>query len=243
MLNDGHSNLLASGIIDTNDNEILIEIGDKPYLLYKRKKDDGPVVTWFDGVCTFNSADPVSIRVATINEAKELLADPPGAEQLCGLWWAHKQPSGFQPPKLDDSVLKILSNPVNPLNHGYLISDCFIKSEGVYSDATQTLIPDTALLQEPLDSRSRSYLTARCLWNDTCKVVKKRLPMEYEGLTIKKDKYATSSTPDEKTGCIIRTSSGVFIQGLIKNNKDWGLQSKLDHWYKLDSKINRIDLT
>ncbi len=241
VLDDADSQLLASGVIDVNDNEMLIEIGDKPYLLYRKKIDDGTPVTW-NGINTFSELDVIPARVVTISEAKDLIKDPPGAVQLCDIWWAHKQPVGFQPPTLDEAILKVLSGPVNPLEHGYKLEDCSIYNGGNSEHAIQTLVPYPELLDALLDSRAKGYLAARDTWNEACDIVKTRVPPEYRGLSIKKSKYSMSTTTYEITGVILRTSEGVFVKGIVTNKEDWEIKQKLDSWYKLDSKINRIKL-
>ncbi len=241
VLNEADGELLASGVIDFNDNEMLIEIGDKPYLLYRKKKDDA-VVLW-EGISTFSELNTIPARAATISEAKELIKDPPGAVQLCGIWWVHKQPVEFQPPTLNESILKVLSGPVNPLEHGYKLEDCSIYAGwGDSESAIQTLVPHPELLADLLDSRAKSYLAARGVWNEACNIVKTRTPPEYRGLTVEKNKYAINATTYETPGVILRTSVGVFVKGVITNKEDWGNKQKLGSWYKLDSKINRIKL-
>ncbi|KKN92315.1 hypothetical protein LCGC14_0208060 [marine sediment metagenome] len=241
VLNEADGELLASGVIDFNDNEMLIEIGDKPYLLYRKKGVKDAVVLW-EGVNTFSELDAIPARAATISEAKELIKDPPGAVQLCGIWWAHKQPVGFQPPALDDSILKVLSGPVNPLEHGYKLEDCSIYAGGSPDCTIQTLVPYPELLDSSLDSRAKGYLDARDTWNETCNALTTRVPPEYKGLTIKKNRYSLNATRYERTGAILRTSEGVFVKGIITNKEDWDNKQKLDSWYKLDSKVNRIKL-
>jgi hypothetical protein len=237
--NDPH--LLNSGIIDFNDNEVLVEIGDTPYLLHKRKDNDNNILKWESNI-RFSVLDKIPARVATISEAKELIKDPPGAEQLCDIWWAHKQPAGFRPPTLDDVTVGALSTPVNPLDHGYTLDDCSILKGGSTGLALQTLIPDKRLQQEPHDHRATSYLAAKKCWNDACDTVRNRAPLDYKGLTIQKDKYGSLHSVEERTGRIIRIPSGVFMEGVVINKDDYDTQQRLDGWYKLDSKTTRIKL-
>lgn len=240
ILHDDNSNLLASGIIDTNDTEMLIEIGDKPYLLYKKLNGQGQLVRHSEGIPMFDAVESILTRVASISAAKELIKDPPGAEQLCGIWWGDKQPAGFQPPKLDTACSQTLSTPVNPLEHGYTLADCRILGDS--DKGIGVLVPTAELLKEPHDHRAVSYIAARKNWNDACKQVKNRAPIKYAGLTVKKNKYSYSNNITERTGYIIKTPGGVYVTGKITNEEDWNQQQRLDGWYKLNTRINRITL-
>jgi hypothetical protein len=243
VLHGDDANLLASGIIDANDTEVLIEIGDKPYLLIKKVGKDGIGFKFHGMIPRFSSCERIRTRVATIKEAKAQIQDPPGAEQLVGSWWIDRQPAGFKPKGLDESYLQILSDPVHPLNHGYTLEDCSIHQASAYDNAgIGVLLPGPELLKEPHDQRATSYLAARFKWNEACEAVKNRSPLTYDQLTVKKNKYSYRTDDTSRTGWIIRTTNGVYVRGHIKNTENWDQQARLEGWYKLNSRINRISL-
>ncbi|MBW2637102.1 MAG: hypothetical protein JRC86_06205 [Deltaproteobacteria bacterium] len=99
MMSGTDSALLNSGIVEIGPEHLLVEIGDKPFLLHKMKNEEG------DTLNRYNHIDPVSNRVATIAEAKVLTADPIGQKNICGEWWGMPQALDFMPPPIEPVVL------------------------------------------------------------------------------------------------------------------------------------------
>lgn len=246
ILSGGDANLLASGIIDIDGHDVLIELGDKPYLLHRKLKDEAPVTGWSGGcgsrwVTLFDSLDRVSTRVASVAGARELIKDPEGMEMLCEMWWVQKMADTFIPPALEDEYIKALSSPVNPLDYGYRLDDCVIVGS-LGSGATRALTPTDKLLDEPHDHRARSYITARDNWNTACEKLQNRTPLEFRGLSTKKDKYSYTTAPAERTGSIVRTSEGVYVQGKFASKENWETQQRLDNWHKLHAPSTRVKI-
>jgi hypothetical protein len=233
-------NLAASGIIDADETEVLIELGDKPYLLHKKLRDDGMVAKW-EGLTRFASLDKVPNRVATIESAQALVKDPEGMDQLCSLWWAEEQPSGFRPPDLEEQYVKVLASPVSPLAFGFRLDECGVAPAGTDDDVS-ALVPAGKTLDEPHTQRAKSYITARDTWNAACEKIKSRTPLEYEGLSTKKNRYSYHANHNDRVGMIVRTPVGVFIQGTVQNKDNWDDVTRLDKWHRLHAKLNRVKL-
>ena len=232
ILDGKDENLLKSGIIAVDDETVLIEIGDKPYLLHK--KIVGGQVMVRDGLLKFSSLDEIPKRVSSISEAQDLIKDPVGMEQLCSTWWVDRQPDNFIPPQLELKYIEVLTNPPSPLKHGYKIDECEVED--------RTFKPRTKLLLEPRDARAKSYSIALNLWIIACDKVKNRIPSEYQGLTIKKNKYSYGATAKDRVGEIVSTEQGVFVRGEVHSVENWSDTTRLDRWYKLHTKVNRIKI-
>ncbi len=241
MLDGDDANILASGIVEVGDKEILIEIGDKPYLLVKKLDTSGVGVCW-EGVLKFESADHIPKRVATITEAKELVKDPPGMDLLCSKWWIEKMADNFKPPPLSDAIVKILSQPLSPLDHGYVLGDCFIVESTHDDEEVGGLVLGRMLLKEPLDHRATSYIRARKQWQTATQLISQHTPGEYKGLTTKASRYGYSTSQEGRSGEIVRTGEGVYVRGQFRLSGNWDTVKKLDGWYRLYAMSSRIPL-
>jgi hypothetical protein len=246
ILDGDDSNLTASGIVDANEDHILIELGDKPYLLHRKKASDGSIEPFYDrehgtGVPKFSALDKLQARVATISGAQAVLKDPVGMEQLLEAWWVDKQPDSFTPPGLDAEVQETLSQPINPLAFGYTLDDCGITTSAYDEDSVGILIPTEVKLSIG-DARSKAYTLARTNWNKAVETFKNRSPVEYKGLTTKSQRYSYGGSPSTQTGTIVRSHAGVFLKGQFRSTDDWHTVQQLDGWYKLHAPLNRIKL-
>jgi hypothetical protein len=241
VLNGDDHAILDSGIIDTDDEMILIELGDKPYLLHRKLNESGNRVRW-EGQPKFEALDKIPKRVASIKEAQELVKEPTDMTQLCHAWWAEKQPDTFKPPNLEDEYIKALSKPINPLDYGFGLDDCVI-TESSYGDTKLgMLVPGATLLEAPLSQQARDYIIARDCWNLACEKVKIRTPLEYKKLSTKKSRYSYHSQSNDRVGYIVCTTAGVFIKGVVHGTENWEDKTRLDNWHRLYAQVNRIKL-
>ena len=244
VLSGNDTNLLNSGIIDANDTEMLIELGDKPYLLQKKIKD-GLVFKW-ESLTLFASLDKIDKRVASIEAARTLVMDPVGMEQLCGLFWIEKQPDTFSPPAMEEQYINVLSHPINPLDYGYKLEECGIgavvgdRADG--DTSVSVLVPNDTLLIEPYDQRAKQYMFARANWSAAVDKMKGRSPLEYKGLSTKKSRYGYGITPIKRHGRFVCTVTGVYVTGTVQRKDNWDDKVKLDGWYRLHAEINRVKL-
>ncbi len=249
VLEGDDPNLKASGVIDVEGNDVLIEIGDKPYLLHRQLKDDGtPAQGWAMSeeaslsntyITRFESLDIVSKRVASVAAARELVKDPVGMSIVCNLWWVEKMPDTFTPPPVEDKYSEALQSPINPFDHGYKIEDCStaitIADEGI-----NRIKPDAVLLNEPHDHRAKSYLAAKEVWNIACKKIHNRTPLDWKGLTSKKNRYSYSTSKEERVGYIVTTTSGVYLKGKFSSVDNWETATRLDGWHKAHTQCQKV---
>jgi hypothetical protein len=242
------NNLLASGIIDTDETRVLVEIGDRPYLLHRKLVNNGDdPVTWQSdemevGISVFETGDALPSRAASIQEATELVKDPVGMEILCKMWWVERQPNNFTPPALDQQYTDVLTQPVNPLECGFTLDECAVTEATGGGDGVKVLCPIDSVLEEPHTARAKHYIAALAKWNEALEKVASRSPVEYQGLNCKGARYSYSNTTNNKQGSIIRTPVGVYLKGKFQQSADWSVAQKLDVWYKLHTKTSRFCL-
>ncbi len=245
VLDGDDSNLIASGIIEASDTQLLIELGDKPYLLHKKLTDNGNVVRYDSdhgtGVPMFSSLDKLESRVGSIKEAQETIKDPVGMEQLLECWWVDKQTETFTPPEVTPEVRATLISTINPMDYGFKLDECSVQAPSSYDDdAMANLVPNEGIL-EAGGSNARDYKIARAKWNAAMDTFKSRTPMEYKSLTTKSQRYSYGGQ-QTATGFIVRTQEGVFLKGQFRTTEDWSVTQTLDVWYKIHSRIMRIKL-
>jgi hypothetical protein len=245
VLRADDTNLLSSGVVDVQEKEVLLEIGDKPYLLYRALTTTGAVTSgWgrIPEVATFSAINTVPKRVATVAEAKELVKDPVGMVDLCTKWWVEPMPPRFKPPGLEDTHQRALRTTINALDHGYELEDCNVTDTSYGATSVGVLVPKAKLLEEPLDSRAKSYIRAKKVWVDACEVMQGRTPVEYKGVTSAKSQYLYHSSTNERVGWIVKTTQGVFLKGKFSSKDNWEDQKTLTSWHKMYAPINRIKL-
>jgi hypothetical protein len=242
MLNGDEDNLLHSGIIEEDGKHILLEIGDTPWLCYKREMDaDAPA----SAMVRFDKAQQLPKRVQTIAEALITGKSPEGAEEISGVWWATPTSDTFTPPVLDPEIEASLEKGLNVLSFGFTPDECKVRSEGYGNDAVSILAPlgwdkiDNKGVH-PHDSRVTKFVAAHSEWEKAIKIYTERSPMEYKGIHCRKARYNSSSR--ERTGNILRSSQGVFIKGEFKNTADWTTVTTVSIWYKLHSLCHVVNM-
>ncbi len=233
MMSGKDEGLLASGIVEVNDQYALVEVGDKPFLMHRMQDDNGG---WRKG---FKWIDPVPTRVATIAEALALTSDPEGEVNVCGEWWALPQAVDFMPPVFDPEALKTMSTALNPLDYGYDMNEVYAQSIGYGSDEAYSLRPRTETLNAPYDAKAQGWMKAVIAWQQAAAAWESRSPTEYKGLSCQAKRYTTRVDP-KTDGIILRTVQGVFVQGKLRSKENWGEATTLDRWHKLTTIAKRL---
>lgn len=246
VLDDDDGNILASGIVEANDTKVLIELGDKPYLLHKKVDDNGKQVVYDaesgGGIPKFATADKLRVRVATIAEAEEQVKDPVGLEQLLSGWWIDKMPVDFKPPALLAEYVDTLHHPLDPLDFDFTIDDCGVTSTSHDGNTFRCLTPRSELIEGTPDARAREWLDAKALWDKAVEKLVARTPLEYEGLTTKSERYSYGGSSIQRTGQIVRAHDGVYLLGEFRTTAEWNETQTLTRWHKIHSTVNRIKL-
>jgi hypothetical protein len=229
--------ILSSGIIEEGPKDLLLEIGDKPYLLHRKRSSDGELEKGYYWI------DPVSKRVATIAEAQALTADPDGERNICGEWWAEAQEEGFMPPAFDPDAMKVMSAPMNPLDYGFTMDEVEVQSGGYGSDEIHRLLPKAKLLiSKTLTARSARWINDRTKWKEAADTWVKREPSEYMGLSSQVKRYTIGTCPDTR-GTILRTAKGVYVTGTLHSVSDWSAVDALGRWYKLTTVSKKLKMS
>jgi hypothetical protein len=248
VFGDADNNLLASGIIAADATKVLVEIGDRPYLLHRKLGDgNSQPETWHAedmkvGVSVFETGDTLPSRAASIQEAVDLVKDPVNMEILCKLWWVERQSDTFTPPALEQQYVDVLAQPINALEYGFSLDECAVTQASGGGDCVKVLSPLDSMLEEPQTARAKRYCSAMKQWNKALEKVASRSPVEYQGLNCKAARYNYSSSTSDKVGAIIRTPVGVYLKGKFQQSADWSVAQKLDVWYKLHMKTSRFTL-
>ena len=244
MLTGDEQAILNSGIVDVDASRILIEIGDKPFLLHREtSNDDSQTVkttTLTSGVPVYIYANQVPTRVATIQEAAEKVKDPVDERRLVGVYWAKQMEAGFVPPPFDPEYIKTLSIPLNPLDYGFTMDECIIVAVTRNSNTVHSWIPKDKVTKTVTPQVQR-WQEAVAKWDHAADAWLGRLPQAYKGITTASSKYAYS-TSEETTGEIVVTAQGVFITGIIHSQKYWDKEDTLTNWYKLTTEANQITI-
>ena len=246
IISGEEDSLINSGIIATDATHLLIEIGDKPFLLHRDIKDgDAQTVTLGttrSGCPAFAYANQVTSRVATISEALELSKDPVDERNLVSVWWAKKMEFGFTPPPFNPEDIKTLAAPLNPLDFGFEIEECKLGSISSGKQNLHVFTPKDSILKDTPPSNRVTQWTDACeKWNLAGERLYTRLPNQYKGISIASSRYMYSSS-ETTIGDIVVTSEGVFIKGTIHNSESWDKKDKLTTWYKLTIPSNQINI-
>ncbi len=244
MLTGDEDNLLHSGIVDINATQVLIEIGDKPFLLHREIKKNVPqAVALGKG---YSHANQVPKRVASIQEAQVQVKDPIGDRQLCKEWWAQEMPVGFTPSAFDPELVKVLSTALNPIDLGFSIDECNINKVSGSSHGSASIrsfIPKKKLIDaKPKTTRVQRWEEAVIKWEDASTKLLNRKPGTYKGLTVHSSRYVSLSNEDERVGTILVTTEGVYVMGEIHSKADWNMSDTLTQWFKLTQHANQINI-
>ena len=235
ILSTENVDILTSGVIDSNDTHVLIEIGDRPFLLNRMLGSDGEQIK-LHTASVFTALTKVPARCGTIEEAKLLTKEPDNLELLCDVWWVEKQPEGFRPPRIDVGVSSFLNTPPNPLNYGFSIEDCYV----IDLDKHASILVPHKDLRESNTPNAVSYRVDVEAWNDMMGKVDEWHPLEYNGITTRRSRYGYG-TEENRSGTILATPSGVYVTGVFSNKHTWSEQT-LTGWWKLCELSNRVKL-
>ncbi len=244
MLTGDEEGILNSGIVDVDLTRILIEIGDKPYLMHREVVGSDaqavsmPALT--SGVPVYSFANQVPARVGTIQEAADKVKDPVDERRLVGAWWAKAMEPGFVPPKFEQEHVKTLSVALNPIDFGFTMEECSIGSMSRNSGTIHGWVPRDNVIKAG-GSQVQRWLDAIAKWNNAADAFLGRNPQIHKGLSVAASRYAYSSS-EETSGEIVVTGTGVFITGIIHNQNNWDQNEALNHWYKLTVPANQINI-
>lgn len=244
MFKSEDGELLNSGIIDIEEGYVLIEIGDEPWLLDRQlgKEKTGYVTTPL-GCPRYTCAANVSKRVATIQEANELMKQPEGQVMIAEQWWATPMGPGFEPPELDSEHLKTLATPLNPLSYGFTVDQCYVIASMINSDITlYELVPKREHLSNATANNTISYQKARHAWSLAKEAYDGMFLSSYKGLSVLDSRYSRGPLHDGASGAIVQTGTGVYISGEIKNMEHWDHKTTNLPWHRLNNQCNRIIL-
>lgn len=244
MLTGDEEAILNSGIVDVDASRILIEIGDKPFLLHREVSEgDAQTVTMpttTGGVPVYAYANLVPARVATIQEAADKVKDPVGERRLVGAWWGQQMDDGFVPPPFEQEHIKVLAVPLNPLDYGFDTDDCKIGSMSGHGHVVHGWVLKDKTTKTATTQVNR-WLDAVTKWNNSADAYLGRSPNEYRNISVSSSRYSYASAEDT-TGSIVVTTQGVFVTGIIHNNAHWEKQDTLTRWYKLTQEANQINI-
>lgn len=245
MFKSGDNELLNSGIIEIEEGSALIEIGDEPWLLDRQlgNGNTGYVTTPL-GCPKYASAANVSKRVGTIREAHNLTKQPDGQSMIVEQWWATPMEPGFEPPGLDSSHLKTLSTPLNPLNYGFTIDQCYVIASRINSEITlYELVPKKEYLSNKTAHNTISYRKAQTEWEAAKVAYDSMYLSSYKGLSVLDSRYSRGPLHDGASGAIVQTGTGVYIRGEVKNMEHWDHKTSNLQWHRLNNQCNRIVLS
>jgi hypothetical protein len=242
ILSNSDEGLLNSGIVQINEDFCLFEIGDKPYLLKRKYLEGGAPAHITGGLPKWDTVEPISKRVATIDEARVLAQDPEGCESIANEWWARQVPK-MDVPDFDPELSKVIAAGINPADYGYEVEELMVDT--LLTDF-RFVTPLGAVIGNKADKRGVTYLAAVKRFKEACEKLQKYQPVAHEGLTIKKDRYShvssgsASPVQRETTGKIVCTTLGVFVTGHIKSSENWTVDKDCGAlWYKLEKRIER----
>ena len=236
FLRSSDTAILESGIIDLSEHHALIEFGDQPTLMCRKYMEGGAPASTSKGLPKWGSIEPLSKRVATIEEARELARDPEGCEVIAGEWFGRYVDNPGVVPKFEAELSKLLAEGVNPSDYGYEVEDLHV--EDVTGDLCLMTVKGS-VLENAADKRSISYLAAIAAHYEAAMKFRKYMPAVYDSLSIKADRYSLSASAPTISGRIVATTSGVFVKGLIKSGINHTTESQLEGWYKLEKKVKR----
>jgi hypothetical protein len=236
ILSNSDEGLLNSGIVQINEDFCLLEIGDKPYLLKRRYLEGGAPASMPGGLPKWDTVEPISQRVATIEKARVLTQDPEGCESIADEWWGRHVPA-MDVPDFDPELSKVIVAGVNPADYGYEVEELMVES---VFDGFRFVSPRGQILNNKADKRGVAYLAAVERFKEACEKHQKYQPQAYDGLSTKKDRHSYGSTDRECTGKIVCTTLGVFVTGHIKSSEHWNVDLDCGAlWYKLEKRIER----
>jgi hypothetical protein len=238
-MRDMDTAIRESGIIDMTEGHALIEFGDKPALLCREYGPGGAPATTDVSLPKWGSIEPLSKRVSTIAEAVELTKNPEGGEIIADAWYAKAVADSDVPP-FEPELTKVLAEGINPVDYGYKIEE--LQVEDAVGEHMRLLAVQADILSNKADKRSISYLAAVEAYYQASKKFEKYKPPTYDGITIKKDRYAYGNAIPTTTGTILCTTQGVFVTGLIKSSDNFSEETSTTGWYKLVKRITRKKL-
>jgi hypothetical protein len=233
MMSGEDANLISSGIIEEGTDCVLVEIGDKPYLMYRAANPAGEYIDAFKWI------KPVPNRSSNVAEAVAQTKDPEGQTNICGEWWGEPQAFDFMPPVFDPEAVKTMSNPMNPLDYGFTMEEVYAVSSGYGDDEMYSLRPKSELLGAPPTARAGNWLSAILKWQKAAESWEARSPTEYKGLSCQTSRYTTRVDP-KTDGSILRTSQGVYVTGKLHSKDTWDEVCVLDRWHKLMTISKRL---
>ena len=245
MLNSNDDELLNSGIIDMEEEYVLIEIGDEPWLL-DRQLGPGKTgyVTTNLGCPKYSSATNVPKRVATIHEAVELTKQPEGQVMIVEQWWATPMEPGFEPPGLDSEHTKTLTTPLHPTDYGFTLDQCYVIASRINSEITlYSIVPKREHIENKSSPSTISYVKAKQAWEQAKEAYDDRNLASYKGLSVLDSRYSRGPLHDGASGAIVQTSTGVYIRGEVKNMTHWDHKTSNLPWHRLTNQCNRIVLS
>ena len=232
ILDEGDTNILDSGIIDWSSNKVLIEVGDKPYLLTFREGINDSLMFWTSPTGSifpkFSTCDRVNNRVATVAEAEAQLVLPADLVNVLGHYYAKPMPIGFEPPQLVEEKAA-LQQSMNPFDFGFKDWECEVIKQD-YPPAVHGIQPNAYTLKDSKDPRVIEWNIAKDKSDHAANVLSSRLPRTYGNISIMPNRYS----PNDSVGVIVRTTQGVFIKGTVHNTKRWEDKFEANTWYKID---------
>jgi hypothetical protein len=224
--------LIGSGVIEINNDNVLLEIGDSPYLLHRKVNEHGVQLEGYGFI------DKVPKRVSSIAEALVLTKEPDGQVIVCNEWWTEPQAEAFTPPAFDPELIKIMSVPLNPIEFGFNMDELQVETIGYGDDETAVLVPQDALLSGTLTSRARAWIDKRKEWRAASRKWTNRKPVVYQNITTQTQRFSRGN--NSGSGEIVRTGQGVYIRGMFHSMNDWTEVIILNKWHKLMNPVSRM---
>ena len=222
ILSDEDSSILSSGIIAINEEYILVEFGDTPYLL--ARNTDALKYN-----CTLIKAFRLDTRVSSIEAALLQLDEPTGLVNVANEWWAQEMPAGFEPPGLHPSIMEAYRKQLNPFDFGFTMEDCERVSYSYYNNTPDFWIPKRSKHSTPNGAK---WLAAVHAGERAETIFGEREPGYYENLTCQATVYG-SSVENREGRLVVTESDGVYVKGKIHSKQVFDEVTDLKVWHKL----------